>query len=80
MAQGAIQNRLLSSLTKGEKSEALDLHTKLAIQVKQNTLPKVSFGPPSQPLANDLEMLKKKYIVLAPKQHIKLKPTSLRFK
>ena len=69
MAQGAIQNRLMSSLHQSDKSEALDLHAKLSIQAKQNTLPKVIFGPPSQPLANDLERLRTKYIVLTPKQN-----------
>ena len=72
MAQGQIQSRLLSNLHQTDKNEALDLHTKLSIQAKQNTLPKVTFGPPSQPLANDLEKLRSKYIVLTPK-HTKLK-------
>jgi ubiquitin carboxyl-terminal hydrolase 36/42 len=74
MAQGAIQNRLMSNLHKTEKGEGIDLHTKLSIQAKQNSLPKVTFGPSSQPLANDLERLRTKYIVLSPK-HPKLKQT-----
>ena len=77
MAQGQIQSRLLSTLHQTDKNEALDLHTKLSIQAKQNTLPKVTFGPPSQPLANDLEKLRSKYIVLTPK-HNKLKQTPIK--
>ena len=67
MAQGAIQSRLLSNLHQGAEKGELDLHTKLSIQAKQNALPKVEFGQVTQPLANDLERLRQKYIVLTPK-------------
>lgn len=42
----------------------------MSIQAKQNALPKVSFGPPKQALAADLEKLRTKYTVLKPKKQL----------
>ena len=73
MANGAIESRLISSLhnprsSKNGHSSDLDLHQKLKIQQKQNSLPTVKFTPPTLEIATDIEQLKSKYIVLTPKE------------
>ena len=83
MSQSAISNRLTS--LSGFKGKELDLHSKLSIQAKQNALPKgtsypkvdllklillVTFGPPKQELAADLDKLRSKYTVLKPKKQL----------